>query len=495
QNFLGADVELYRKQLDGKIITGVTTGIKAKVLYSISSTSSERGYITLYVKYIDSADSTSETETKTFKDNEQLFSDGDITFGTTLIEEGSPFAQMLPSAATAIASSAYINEGVYFIRGHFVRVAEQRIILDKYTNTPSYRVGLNVTETLETPEEDSSLLDNAAGSTNLNAKGAHRLKLDLTLAKLSLTSEEDDDFIELLRTDQGVLQEKARNTEYSVLGETLARRTYDESGDYTVRAFQLDVRETSNDGLNNGVYDPGTITDSQNAASDNHLTIQVAPGKAYVRGYEIETIAPKYIDILKPRTFENFNAAVTPVEVGNFIRVTNTYGSPEISPFISGSINEPYRQVGLYDTQTNTPGSSQGTQIGVARARGYEHHSGSSAADGAFGSTAQFNLYLFDIRMFTKLTMNDTPSVIPAAGEKITGQSSGAYGYVVSQEVDGSTSITTGTTITLASVVGTFSAGENVTSSGSTETDEILENSSNADLTISSIENFDFSAV
>ena len=91
--------------------------------------------------------------------------------------------------------------------------------------------------------------------------------------------------------------------------------------------------------------------------------------------------------------------------------------------------------------------------------------------------------------MFTKLTMNGTPSAIPAAGEKITGQSSGAYGYVVSQkEVDGSTSITTGTTITLASVVGTFTPGENVTSSGSTETDEILENSSNTDLEISSIE-------
>ena len=28
------------------------------------------------------------------------------------------------------------------------------------------------------------------------------------------------------------------------LGETLARRTFDESGDYTVRPFQFDVRES-----------------------------------------------------------------------------------------------------------------------------------------------------------------------------------------------------------------------------------------------------------
>ena len=123
-------------------------------------------YITLYVKYIDSADSTSETETKTFKDNEQLFADGDITFGTTLIEEGSPFAQMLPSAATAIASSAYINEGVYFIRGYFIDVPSAYIILDQYSNTPSYRVGLEVSESIITSEDDPSLNDNAAGTSN-----------------------------------------------------------------------------------------------------------------------------------------------------------------------------------------------------------------------------------------------------------------------------------------------------------------------------------------
>ena len=92
-------------------------------------------------------------------------------------------AQLELADATATGSSANIEEGVYFIRGHFVRVAKQRLILDKYTNKPSYRVGLTIVETLETPEEDSSLLDNAAGSTNVNAKGAHRLKFTLTLDK------------------------------------------------------------------------------------------------------------------------------------------------------------------------------------------------------------------------------------------------------------------------------------------------------------------------
>ena len=482
----GADISEQLQDYVGKRITGRTSGVVAEVVQAVAANTTDP--ITLYVKYVSSG---TDNVTAVFQNGENIHANGTVgSFGS-----GIDSATLQATDATAIGSSANIEEGVYFIRGHFVRVAQQRLILDKYTNNPSYRVGLTVTESLETPEEDTSLLDNAQGSTNLNAKGAHRLKLTLTLAKLSLTSTDDSNFIELLRTDQGVLQEKARNTEYSVIGETLARRTYDESGDYAVRPFQLDIRETSNDGLNNGIYDPGTITDDQNAASDNYLTIQVSPGKAYVRGYEVETIAPRYIDVLKPRTFENYNAAVTPVEVGNFVRVTRAYGSPEISPFISGDLSEPYRQIGLFDTKTTSDGSKSGAQIGVARARAFEHFSGTANSQSEFGTDAQYNLYLFDIRMFTKLTMSGTPSTIPVAGDKITGVSTGAYGFVVAHEVDGTTDITTGTTITVASVVGNFTAGEKVTCSSSAETDEILENTGNTDLTISTVSGFDFSRV
>ena len=69
ESFLGSEVETYRDQLDGAIIEGLTTGVRAKVLYSISATTSEKGYITLYVKYIDSGDTTSESALKTFQLN------------------------------------------------------------------------------------------------------------------------------------------------------------------------------------------------------------------------------------------------------------------------------------------------------------------------------------------------------------------------------------------------------------------------------------------
>ena len=218
-----------------------------------------------------------------------------------------------------------------------------------------------------TPEEDSSLLDNAQGSSNVNAKGAHRLKVTLTLAKLPIGSAEDEDFIELLRVKNGRVQEKTRNTEYSVLGDTLARRTYDESGDYSVRPFGVDVRESLDDGLNEGVYASGTNTDDGATASEGLMALQVSPGKAYVRGYEIETASPTFIDVSKPRTTENFKGAITPAEVGNFTKVTEVYNSPDLSPFITGEVTDPYKEVELRDTATATRGQATGTRIGVAR--------------------------------------------------------------------------------------------------------------------------------
>ena len=183
ESFLGSDVETYRAQLDGAIIEGLTTGVKAKVLYSISASTSERGYITLYVKYIDSGDTTSESALNTFQINEQLIADKEITFGSTLIEIGTPFAQLLPVNATAVGSTAYISDGVYYIRGHFVNVPTSYLILNQYDSNPSYRVGLEILESIITPEDDESLNDNAAGTSNYSAPVLTDLKLALNSSR------------------------------------------------------------------------------------------------------------------------------------------------------------------------------------------------------------------------------------------------------------------------------------------------------------------------
>ena len=266
-------VSTYVADYIGKTITGATSGVKATVIgYELATTTDP---LTLYVKYTQTG---TDNVSTTFSDNEQIQANGVI--GTLVA--GSSSAQLQATSATATGSAANVEEGVYFVRGQFVRVTAQRIVLDKYTNTPSYRVGLSISETLVTPESDTSLLDNAQGSSNVNAKGAHRLKITLTLAKLPIGSSEDSDFIEILRVSNGRIQEVTRNTEYSVLGETLARRTYDESGDYTVRPYGIDIRESLDDGLNEGVYATSATTDQGTTTSESLMALQVSPGKASV---------------------------------------------------------------------------------------------------------------------------------------------------------------------------------------------------------------------
>ena len=86
------------------------------------------------------------------------------------------------------------------------------------------------------------------------------------------------------------------------------------------------------------------LSDEGQTPSEENATIQVDPGKAYVRGYEIETVIPTYLDLPKPRTTDNFDSAITNVEVGNFTtKITDVFGSPDLSPFISGEVAEPYR--------------------------------------------------------------------------------------------------------------------------------------------------------
>ena len=57
------------------------------------------------------------------------------------------------------------------------------------------------------------------------------------------------------------LSNKSELTKYSVIGDTLARRTFDESGDYTTRPFQFDIRESVDNSVKtkefDGVYSNG----------------------------------------------------------------------------------------------------------------------------------------------------------------------------------------------------------------------------------------------
>ena len=488
-------------------ITGATTGVTATVIGFDAATSTDQP--TLYLRYINTG---TDGATNIFADGENLSANSGITHTTVYSASaesattftsvysrgaGSSVANMSGSAgpAAALGNVATVEAGIFYIRGHFVETTEQILVLDKYSNNSSFRVGFTIAETLVTPEDDTTLLDNATGSTNFAAKGAHRLKYTLTLAKLARDSTADSTFVELLDTKSGVLQSIVRETEYDVLADTLARRTHDESGDYTVRPFQLQIKEAVDLNERDGVYAVGATTDDNNTAANNFVTAEVSMGKAYVKGYEIEKIAPTYKDIGKARDFETVNASQTLVSLGNFVLVNNLFGSPEISA-ISGE-STAYKGIALYSDVNASRGSSNNLTgnnvIGQARVRAIEYSSGT------VGQTdAQYKLYLWDIKMFTYLTLSGTPSptlLVQRVGSRVEGASSGAVGYVVSDQASEIQIESIGTRVVLIKESGIFTSGEKLLVSDSSETGQIVRglfpvqgaSPALADLTVTSV--------
>src|SRR5210317_176331 len=420
---IGYDLKYYAVKLTSKSASNLTdyvgttltgaSGVTGKVVNAVATDGTDPD--TLFVKYFNT--NSTDNTTITFSDGETLTSDG----------SGNPTVVV---NTTATGSAAQIQEGVYYINGYHVQVSGQTLILEKYSSTPSYRVGLTVTESFVTSGDDSSLNDNAQGVSNTNAPGAHRFKILLTLTKKALASTEDNNFYELLRLSSGTLQNQVRSTEYAVLEDTLARRTYDESGDYVVKPFDIDIREHLISGNNRGIYTSG------NGGDATKLAVGFSPGKAYVKGYEIDTIATTYVDVDKARDFATQNNFNTRFDIGNFVNVTNVYGSPDIA---STSGVEPFKGLTLHNVATSSRGTvntgteSSITQIGRAKSRGFEYSSGTASAN-IFSSSvltsAIYKHYLFDIVMFTHLNILTDQSF--TTGEVVTGGTSGATGVVQS---------------------------------------------------------------
>ena len=133
-------------------LTGGTSGVVADVVNFVATDSTDPD--TLFVKYRNSG-------TDNVSDK---FTDGEtITSGhSSLINSSCKFL------CNRFCSN--IEAGTYYINGFFVEVDQQSLVLDKYTNI-SYRVGLTITESFITSTDDTSLLDNATGSSNANATG------------------------------------------------------------------------------------------------------------------------------------------------------------------------------------------------------------------------------------------------------------------------------------------------------------------------------------
>ena len=339
-------------------ITGATTGVTAKVIGFAAATATDQP--TLFLSYEKTG---TDTATTVFADGENISSSAGVTHTSTYatsaasattftsafsVAKGSTTAQLQGSLgpASAVGSAAVIQSGVYYIRGFFVECSEETLVLEKYATGSSYLIGFTVTENIVKPEGTSSLLDNATGSTNFAAKGAHRLQFSLALAKYARDATIPTNFIQLIDLKDDRVISKVERENLNIIGKTLARRTADESGDYTVKAFGVVVRESADLNDEVGVYTTNDTTDDGNTATNDLLTLQVSTGKAYVKGYEVEKISPTFKDLNKSRDFATVNSGITQFDLGNFTTVDNVYGTPDITAITDESTA--FKTVALY---------------------------------------------------------------------------------------------------------------------------------------------------
>ena len=328
----------------------------------------------------------------------QLYGDAFIPGEIIKTNDTAPYYASISANGVTTSKTFSVNEGIFYFEGFFIKTLPQTIAINKYTNANVYcRVGFDVVESVVKASSDTSLLDPALGSSNYQAPGADRVKLDLVLAIRSLESTDDEKFIELVRIEESQITKENKYPIYSVLEDTLARRTYDESGNYTVKPFKISIED--------------------NAANTAQTDIILSPGKAYVYGYEFETSSPTVITVEKPRSTQYVQNKRITGEYGNFLYTTNQYKTFPINSLGTVDIH----CVPRTSINTTSVATISNTKIGSAKIKTVEYESSSNTSN---SQTYVYRTFLFDIAVNNQITGN----VVSATGTSIViGTGSDAY--------------------------------------------------------------------
>jgi len=417
-SYLGVNVGLYVNDLVGKTIKGDTSKVEAKIAYVLSENEDDNEYTTLYVSYLASGVNNDQS---TFSDQEKLVLEESFTKNNIIIQAGEGFANTTIDS-TAVGSAVILSSGVYFLRGIFVNVKDQILVLDPYSNKSSYKVGFDVIEEIVTSDDDDSLNDNAQGFSNYAAPGADRFKIKAILSKRDITTTNTENFVGLLEIRNGeLIKNVATNPTLNILATELARRTSEESGDYYVRPLDVSSKETLNNRLgNNGIFNQNQLTYNNNTPREDLGTYRISAGKAYVQGFEVENISATYVDFEKPRTTNTNTDVNLTYLTGPTFTLNRVAGSPNLnlaSPFIVSLRNS---RVGISST------TGAGKEIGLARVYDFALESGSYNTLNQ--NLNQWDLALFDIDTYTEISLNqNTTLTVPT---HIQGKSSGATAHL-----------------------------------------------------------------
>jgi hypothetical protein len=283
--------------------------------------------------------------------------------------------EVYANAASANCESAcrfaHLRDSIFYFNGYFIKSPEQSTPFAKFNDfRPNVKIGMEFDDEIITENSDSSLLDPALEAFNFQAPGAARYKINLNLSTRSIDTEDSEKFVELAKVENGILRRLTKFPVYAELEEVLARRTYDESGNYTVAPFSINFNQSS-------INSPNTVT------------AVLSPGKAYVYGYEFETISDTTLTIPRARTTNLVADQDLNMNYGNYVITSNLRGDFGITTMDLFDIHcVPH---GFINYSSNA--AYQTTKTGTGRIKTLEFYSGDADVN-----ARRYEFYLFDTR-------------------------------------------------------------------------------------------------
>ena len=278
------------------------------------------------------------------------------------------YAQLRSTAAVGGSYIAKLQEGIYYFKGQFLKVVPQYLVLEIFyrvgyntttiNSNPSYKIGIEFTETIVDEIDDTSLLDPAQGAFNYQAPGAERYAVETSLSKRTLDSADISTFFEIVRIVNGVKTKEIEYPIYSEIEKTLARRTYDESGNYTVDPFVISLEEGD--------------------TANGKFNVVLDPGKAYVSGYEFETIAPTTISVDRAREVSNVSSFDLATNYESSLVLANVRGTLDITSFPSLDIHS----VNIANVSLSTTATYNSTKIGTIYANMIRYNDSTTSSNG-----------------------------------------------------------------------------------------------------------------
>jgi len=157
-------VNINAAAFSGVTVTGETSNSRGRVVASQAATTNTQPTLMFHP-----------LSANTFSDGETIVIEGGSTQATVVSVAGPSGI----SNAVGNGSVVSIDSGVFFVGGFFVFNEANTVVFNAYSGTPSGRVGLQITETIKTNDDDSTLLDPASGSYNYAAPGEQDIKLNL----------------------------------------------------------------------------------------------------------------------------------------------------------------------------------------------------------------------------------------------------------------------------------------------------------------------------